>query len=96
MQLNDLNSFPIIKTNRLFLREINDEDAVAICEMRNKKRIAEFIARPESQTIEEAKALVDKCKNSFANKEGIAWSAVLRDGKNTIGTCGFNRIEHQN
>lgn len=98
MQLNDniFNSFPILKTRRLLLREINDEDAAAIHEMRNNKRISEFIARPESQTFEEAKTLVDKCKNSFANRDGIGWAAILRDGKNTIGTCGFNRIEHLN
>jgi len=98
MHLNDniFNSFPIIKTRRLLLREINDEDATAIWEMRNNKRIAEFIARPENQTIEEAKALIERVKNNFANKDGIGWSTVLRDGKNTIGTCGLNRIEHQN
>ncbi len=64
--------------------------------MRNSKRIAQFIARPEIQTMTEANALVERVKNNFANKEAIGWSAFLRDGKTTIGTCGLNRIEHQN
>ena len=85
MPINEdiFNSFPILKTRRLLLREIREEDTLAIYEMRNSKRIAQFIARPESQTMNEAEAFVEiletkvdhkfeEAKEILTTKQGMA------------------------
>lgn len=88
--------FPTLKTPRLTLRQITLADAEAIFAMRSNARIGQFIARPTMQNPEDAAALVKRVEDAYANKQGIGWAGVLRDGHTCIGTCGFNSIDHAN
>lgn len=98
MQINQevFKSFPKLRTNRLELREILPQDAQAIFEMRTNGRVNQFIPRPQMNTYEEAKQLVEKTRTAYQNKQAIGWAGILRDGKKIIGTCGFNTIEDYN
>src|ERR1017187_8017486 len=98
MTINEsvFDRFPVLKTKRLLLREIMDEDAQAIFEMRQYPGLNRFITREAPDSLEQVSEVVDKCKKSFITRQGIAWAALLREGEKMIGTCGFNRIEPQN
>lgn len=90
------DQFPILKSDRLTMRDIRPEDAEAIYKMRSNGRVNQFIPRPLMPTLEDSKILVGKTINAYQNKQGIGWAGVLRGNKEIIGTCGFNSIEPQN
>lgn len=88
--------FPVIKTERLTLREIRAEDAEAIFRMRSNGQMSRFIARNTMEHTEQAAQLVEKVQDTFVQQQGIAWAGILRDGNTTIGTCGYNMIDYPN
>lgn len=90
------NTFPILKTPRLTLREIRPEDARRIFEMRSNGRVNEFIARPKMETESDALKLTERTIAAYQNKQAIGWAGILRDENEIIGTCGFNMIETHN
>lgn len=94
---NDVfEKFPILKSDRLTMRDIRMEDAPAIFNMRANDRVNQFMPRPKMTELNASKILVEKTINAYKNKQAIGWAAILRDNKEIIGTCGFNTIEHQN
>lgn len=88
--------FPVIKTERLTLREITMTDAAAIFKMRTSGRINQFIARENMHSLDDSIEVIHNSMQLFTQKSGIAWAGVLRDNKEIIGTCGFNSIDFQN
>ena len=93
---NCFETFPVLRTPRLELREILPEDAQAIYEMRANGRVNQFIPRPQMTRYEAARELVEKTRNAYQDKQVIGWAGVLRDQQKIIGTCGFNSIDRYN
>ena len=89
-------NFPILKSNRLTMRDIRPEDAEAIFNMRSNGRVNQFMPRPKMTELNASKILVEKTIDAYKNKQAIGWAAILREQKEIIGTCGFNSIEHEN
>lgn len=89
-------SFPVLTTDRLTLRDIRQADAENIFKMRSSGRVNQFIPRPEMQEHEAALNLVEKTINAYKNHQAIGWAGILRDNNEIIGTCGFNQIDIQN
>lgn len=93
IDLSVFDSFPVLRTPRLELREIQMEDARRIYDMRSNQRVNQFIARPQMQGLEAAEELTAKTIKAFQDKQGIGWAGILREGADIIGTCGFNRVD---
>ncbi len=89
-------SFPILQTQRLLLREIRPEDADSIFRMRSNARVNRFIARPEMKEASSSEELVKRTINAYKNRQGIGWTGILRNKGECIGTCGFNSIDYPN
>jgi len=87
------DSFPILKTDRLTLREIRISDGKAIYKMRSNDRVNQFIPRPRMMDEIQGNDLADRTAKAYVNKQGIGWAAMLRNDNKCIGTCGFNSIE---
>jgi len=98
MELNQkvFDQFPVLKTQRLTLRNITAQDAMAIFKMRSNGRVNQFIARPTMTDEHSAQLLAEKTAKAYENKMAIGWAGVLRDRSEIIGTCGFNTIEPHN
>ncbi|KAA5535053.1 GNAT family N-acetyltransferase [Taibaiella lutea] len=98
MQLNQniFDTFPVLKTKRLTLRAITQDDAEEIFKMRASGRVNQFIARHNMEDRESAVKLVERVTLAYQNKQAIAWAGILRDNKTIIGTCGFNNIDIPN
>ena len=84
--------FPVLNTDRLFLRSINHEDAEAIFSIRSDSRVMEYLDRPLAKTIEDAHELIGRIEHSLTEKEGITWAITLKDDPRLIGTIGFWRL----
>ena len=98
MKINEqvFDEFPVLTTNRLRLRAITAEDAAALFAMRSNGRINQFIARDNMIDPEAAARLAEKTIAAYHNRQGIGWAGMLRENKELIGTCGFNRIDYPN
>lgn len=98
MELNPrvFDVFPALETERLILRELQDTDANAIQSMRSSQAVNRFIARNDSISPEEAQNLVERSRQAFRDKTGIAWAGVRKGSEQLIGACGFNRIDFAN
>ena len=94
---NVFNTFPSIVTDRLVLRELNINDSEAVFGMRKSKAVNRFIARLEPAGVGDMEVLVKQCALAFTEKRGIAWASEIKSmpGK-IIGTCGYNKIDHDN
>lgn len=90
------DQFPIIKTKRLLLREIQLGDASAIFDMRSNPRVNKFIARNNMNDLQDAIGLVERTNAAYRNKQAIGWAGLMRENMEIIGTCGFNAIDIPN
>lgn len=90
------DSFPILETKRLLLKELVQEDTEVIYSMRSDERVNEFIARPQMKDAKEAEKLIQKSIDAFFAKKGVAWSGWVNHENILIGTCGFNHIDKLN
>jgi ribosomal-protein-alanine N-acetyltransferase len=98
MELNStvFDTFPVLKTKRLTLRDIRLEDAQSIFKMRASGKVNQFIARPNMSNPEDAAGLVERTRKAYENKLAIGWAGILRDQNEIIGTCGFNMFDFPN
>lgn len=96
LNMSVFETFPVLKTPRLTLREIRITDAPQIFSMRASGRVNQFIARPDMQQVEAAQLLAERTIQAFHNKQAIGWAGILRDNQTIIGTCGFNSIDIPN
>lgn len=90
------NTFPILKTERLTLRDIRVSDAQSIFAMRSSGRVNQFIARQSMASLEDSVKLIERTRLAYENKQAIGWAGILRDSNEIIGTCGYNQIDLPN
>ena len=83
--------FPNLTTERLALRHLNLNDANDISVLRSDSRVNEFIDRPGSTTIEEARNFIEKIEKGITANESVYWEITLKNQPNVIGTiCYWN------
>lgn len=90
------DQFPILKTERLTLRDIRVTDAQSIFAMRSSGRVNQFIARQSMGSLEDSIKLIERTRLAYENKQAIGWAGILRDSNEIVGTCGFNQIDLPN
>ncbi len=93
MNLNtNFSKFPILTTDRLILREVEDGDVDEVFFLRSDKEIMKYIPRPPAQTKKDALDHIEVLRKAKENQEGINW-AITQKGNNTlIGIVGLFRI----
>jgi ribosomal-protein-alanine N-acetyltransferase len=96
LDLSCFEDFPILKTERLTLRQIGLQDIKEIFEMRSNSRVSTYIYRPLMENLEDAKDILGKVRDQYKTKQAIGWAAVLRDKPEIVGTCGLVRFNHDN
>jgi len=83
--------FPVLKTERLTLRQLSVNDDKEIFALRSDKQVNKYIDRDPSNTIEDARKFIHKIAEVVRQGEGIYWAITLADNDNLVGTiCLFN------
>ena len=83
--------FPVLKTERLTLRQLSVNDDKEIFALRSDKQVNKYLGRDPSNTIEDARKFIHKIEEVVRQNEGIYWAITLADNDNLIGTiCLFN------
>lgn len=91
----DLSSFPVLRTERLVLRELVAQDAPALFRMRSDERVMRHIPRQLAGTVIEAEELIATIAQGRSENNGITWGIVLKNTDDLIGTIGYYRLQKE-
>lgn len=81
---------PGLITERLLLRRLEQTDAADFVNLRCDILVNQYLNRPKTITMPEAKAYIDKIENGL-NKKWFYWAICLKDNPMLIGTvCLWN------
>src|SRR6185436_19558227 len=88
---NTFTPFPVIKTERLTLRQLSVNDDKEIFALRSDKQVNKYLNRELSNTIEDARKFIHKIEKVVRKNEGIYWAITLTNNDKLAGTiCLFN------
>ena len=91
MLTNIFTPFPVLKTERLILRQLSVNDDKEIFALRSDKQVNKYIDRDPSNTIEDARKFIHKIAEVVRQNEGIYWAITLTGNDKLVGTiCLFN------
>ena len=90
----NFNPFPTIKTDRLILRQLVDDDAPEIFILRSDERILKYIDIAKANHQGDALAFIHKINNIIAENESVYWGIALKEDNKLIGTiCLWNILK---
>lgn len=82
--------FPIIKTERLTLRKLNQDDTEKIFEIFSNPRVMQCYGKFPMKERSEASELINRFSMAFESSEAIRWGIELSRSQELIGTCGYH------
>ena len=99
------NPFPQIKTDRLLLRQLRDEDSELLFEFRSDPKVMQYVGRPCPKKIEEITELIALINRGIEQNETLFWGIELRSSSSSLdndladplkpgfcGSIGFWRV----
>jgi ribosomal-protein-alanine N-acetyltransferase len=92
----NFNPFPLLETERLYLREISDKDQNEVLAIRSDKQIMQYIPRPLIKTTDEAVAFIKTITDGIEKNELVNWAIALKTDNKLIGMIGFYRMQPEN
>jgi ribosomal-protein-alanine N-acetyltransferase len=88
--------FPVLKTERLTLRQLSVNDDQAILALRSDQQVNKYINRATCNTIEDARKFIDKIAELVSESKGIYWAVTLTDTDQLAGTCCLFNFSTEN
>ena len=86
--------FPILKTERLVLRQLAGSDENEIFALRSNRDVNKYLDRKPSKSIDDAKAFIQAINESIQKNDSIYWAIALNNTDKLIGTiCLFGFSE---
>jgi len=92
----NFDPFPVLETERLVLRRINEADAPGIFRLRSNPETMKYIPRPLAVNIDDALAHIAIIDGKVVSNEGINWAITLKGNPEFIGIIGNFRVEFEN
>lgn len=83
--------FPILTTQRLSLRQIEQRDAEDMFGMLTDEETMRFYGQPY-HSLEEVREYITLRQESYAERRDIRWSITRSDDDRVIGSCGFHHF----
>lgn len=92
----DFTTFPVLETERLLLRQVQDSDAAAILNLRSSEVVMQYINKERAKNTEDAMDFIKRVANGLNTGEGITWCMALKNmPEKLVGTIGLWRIIKQ-
>lgn len=95
MEMNQV-IFPLLISERLFLRQLNSNDANEVFFLRSSKLVGAFIAREPQETISQAIEFIQKTHDAFILNNAITWGITLKENDFLIGTISLHSFTQGN
>jgi ribosomal-protein-alanine N-acetyltransferase len=87
---NEDYKFPILQTERLILRELNECDAKILFEYWSDNEVTRHMNIDAFTDICGAKEMIKVLNTLFKEKQAIRWGIYNKELDCLIGTCGYN------
>jgi ribosomal-protein-alanine N-acetyltransferase len=96
LQLN-FSPFPVLKSNRLLLRELTIADAPELFILRSDEKVLQFIGREPAKSVSEVETFIEKILAAQKNSESVLWGIALADQPDKlIGTICYWQMQPEN
>lgn len=86
----DFETFPVLETERLILRELRPDDAEAVMVIRGDYQVTKYNTGEAYEFLWQAQDLIAGIAVEYAQKREIRWGMTLKPRDTVIGLCGFN------
>ena len=91
MRDRNFKPFPVLKTERLTLRQLASSDDNEIFALRSNENVNKYLDRKPSKSIDDAKTFIQTINKNIQKNDSIYWAISLNDTDKLIGTiCLFN------
>lgn len=85
--------FPILRTQRLLLREFSLEDVPAVFDILRREDVNTWLETDTLQSIAEVEARVKSRMGLFPDRMGVRWAiTLLEKPAEVIGSCGYFHV----
>ena len=91
----NFHPFPILTTERLVLRQMNNGDANEVYFLRSDAEMLKYVGRPKAASVEEVIKWIEMVNDTIAKNEGVNWAITLKNETKLIGIISFWRIDKQ-
>jgi len=89
--------FPILRTERLTLRQLVINDEQEIFTLRSDREINKYLDRQVSKTIDDARNFINKVNENINKNDSLYWAITLSDKNILVGTiCLFSFSDENN
>lgn len=89
----EIDTFPVLETNRLVLRQVTNDDANDMLCYLSDEVVMKYYGLEPFKSIADAMDEISWYQSIFENKTGIRWGITLKG--RVIGSCGFhNQVSH--
>ena len=90
MIFRTFSPLPILKTERLTLRQLLISDDQEIFTLRTDPEINKYLDREQSKTIDDARSFINKIIENIAKNNSLYWAITLNNQNTFVGTiCLF-------
>jgi [ribosomal protein S5]-alanine N-acetyltransferase len=86
----DFETFPVLSTERLILRELKASDAEAVMKIRGDYEVTKYNTGEAYEFLWQAQDLIAGIAAEYSQKRELRWGITLRQEDTVIGLCGFN------
>ena len=91
MAERNFNPFPVLKTERLTLRQLASSDANEIFALRSNDNVNKYLNRKPAKSIDDAKTFIETINKNIQRNDSIYWAITLTGTNKLIGTiCLFD------
>ena len=87
--------FPILETERLILRRVDNNDVGEIFSMRSNAETMKYIPRPLVTNNEEALSHIALLDSGLEKNEAINWAITFKGENKLLGIIGFYRTKFE-
>lgn len=87
--------FPILETERLILREINEKDKEALYELLSDCDVAKYDYFYPIASKEEALEFIKRYREELNEEEEITWGIISKETNNLVGTCCLGDFDEE-
>jgi len=97
--MTNLNTetFPVLTSERLTLRQLSIDDHHDIFALRSNPEINKFLNRPPCRTTEDAISFINTVNENIAKSNSCYWAITLTEAKTVVGTiCLFDFSSENN
>ncbi len=79
-------NFPVLKTERLILRQLSMDDHQGIFDLRSYPEINKYLGRKPCETMEDALNFISKVNDNIKKNMAAYWAITLKDNNTLVGT----------